>query len=161
MANTDVCEIAPLLGHPHGVGKPQIGMADHSEYVSHSPIHHGLDHQIGDAAGPRCFDGQSHPYAIFAFFGSVSGRSVGKHSRRTTVLGRVVIPMPRASKPALLYRPLAERAALMRAAIAKAAVTVGAPGDAQDVVTNGDCRYPAVGELVRPDETVPLEFSVR
>ena len=46
VANSEVPELAPLLGAPKCIGESEVGVANHPEDGIDTPVHQGLDHGI-------------------------------------------------------------------------------------------------------------------
>ena len=48
MTDADIAQLTPLLQQAQRIGKAQVGMPHHAEHMGHTPVHHGLCHEIAD-----------------------------------------------------------------------------------------------------------------
>ena len=102
------------------VGEPEVRVADHPEDVGHAPCDERLGHHVGDRALVRDLGWDADPDAAvlaqldLELLGSVAELAVARQRA-------VVVPVPRTAQQPVLDRSLAERPALMRAAIVERA----------------------------------------
>src|SRR5262249_3143658 len=93
--------------------------------------------------------------AILADLEREGGNAVAEG--RGAVERAVVVTVPRAAEHALLDRPLAEGAALVRAAVRERRVLSVAVGDGEAVPASSDCLHASIGKLVGLDDAIPGE----
>ena len=146
-----------FLAAAHRVGEAQVGVPDHAEHVRDTPVHHRLDHDVGDGARRVGFVLEADVDAVVAHLDREARRGVAETRRGSAGERVVVVPVPRAPEHALLDRALAEWSALVRAVVVERAVSVADARQREGAGAGGDGADPTVLQVVEFGDLVPLD----
>jgi len=157
VANSDVGEVSRLFANAEGVGEPEVGVSDHPEDPLHVPGDERLDEDVAHRTDTLALRGESDVHAVLADLDG-EGLDAVVEARRLAV-ERVVVPaVPGTPEQAVLDRSLAQRAALVGAAVVEGSVLVAHARHADGVVLAGDRLHPPVPEFVAVERLQPAAF---
>jgi hypothetical protein len=153
--DADVGEFAAGLGPTQRVGEPQVGVADHAEHVPHAPGDQRLHQDVADRAYLCPWRRQLHVAGVGPFVDLVGGGRVGEARRRFAGGRVVVVAVPGAAQPSVLDRPLAQRPALVWAAVLQRRQPAAATGQRDATAVHHRGAYATVRREVGRFEPVP------
>ena len=102
VTNTIIIQPSLFLLQPERIGQAKVGMTDHAEHGGHTPVGHGLRHDIGDCCLMGRFGFQPNIDSVFAFLNRIQSLAGVLVATRWTPGFRIKVPtMPWTAQPAL------------------------------------------------------------
>ena len=154
VADADVAEPPIDLRAPERISHAEVRVADHAEHGVDAPLAEHVDDLVHQRDA-RLDHGQLDVDAVLALVDGVGRRGVAVSRRWRAAPGVVLVAVPGADDEAVLELPIAERTALVRAAVVEHAVAGLRARDAEGASAGDHRREPADVEL-RVAEAHPL-----